>query len=237
MTREQDSDRLPAVSAGLSGAAGSNRDASANAGVQASVWASDALTAQQLERWRQQLSHLDQQSTVQLREARGFIVAQHPPRQRPVARDSLRPQLRTLAVAAAGGLLLVWFPWSRLVRRSDDDRSVSQRALPSDDLPTYLGRIDDLGILHLPSVAPELATAGNSTRSRLPREWRWSGRNGAAVPTLGRLGNFISWRLADSLVVAWGTFSLVRFMLDEQWRVLARFEPLTALASLLQRLS
>jgi hypothetical protein len=241
MTREQDSDRVPAgvpaVLAGLSGAAGANRNASAHAAVEASAWASDASTAQQLERWRQQLSHLDQQSTVQLREARGFIVAQQPPRQRPVARDSLRPQLRTLALAAAGGLLLVWFPWSRLGRRSADDRSVSQRALLSDDLPTYLGRIDDLGSLQLPSVAPKLATAGNSTHSRLPREWRWSGRNGAAVPALGRLGNFISWRLADSLVAAWGTFALVRFMLDEQWRVLARFEPLTALASLLQRLS
>ena len=237
MTREQSSDRVPAVLAGLSGAAGPNRDASANAGVQASVWASDASTAQQLERWRQQLSHLDQQSTVQLREARGFIVAQQPPRQRPVARDSLRPQLRTLAFAAAGGLLLVWFPWSRLVRRSADERNVSQRAVVSDDLPTYLGRIDDLGSLQLPSVAPDLATAGNSALSRWPMGWRWSGRNGAAVPTRARLGNIISWRLADSLVAAWGTFALARFMLDEQWRVLARFEPLTALASLLQRLS
>jgi hypothetical protein len=230
-------DRVPAVLAGASAAAAPLNPAVATAGVQVSGSPSEGSALEQLEWWRQQLSQLDQQSHVQLREARGFIVAQQPPRQRPVAKESLRPQLRSLLLAAAAGLLLVWLPWPRLVRQAGQARGERKPVAGSGELPPYLAGLDDLGSLHLPPSRSTLSTAARVSWGPLPTERRWSGRATAVGPLVRRIGQIISWRLADSLVAAWGTIALSRFMLDEQWRALARFEPLTALAYLLQRLS
>lgn len=248
MTREPGSDRVPAAAASFSRAAVPWNDAASAIELQPSNWPGDDSAVRQLERWREELNQLDQQTRTQLREARGFIVAQQPPRQRPVTRDSLRPQLRTLLIAAVGGCLLVWFPWHRLAGGfSDKHRSRSssgcQPVAVSEELPPYLRRLNDLGSLRLPASEGRPSAAVHVASSRLPTGIHWVGRFGRLGRTqaVGRLaerfGSMISWRVADSLVAFWGTIALTRFFIDEQWRMLARFEPLAALASLLQRLS